>query len=490
MFTLTNTAQTFAKFSDSLTAARGVSGAQADITLEGDALGGIVSGSYPEGVKVRGADGQVASGQWGSGARIYATDSYLVESRTSSQVLIEGITLHAQGDYAPSCVRTDHWYGADIHFKDCLIGHGSRISGSRYVFQMRNYGHRQRIYVENCVIHTSSALHGFDQPDSDVELVLKNCTLIDCNWRGRAAGAINTDSSKLKLINCYIHSTVGPALEGLQFAELTHCATSDGTAYGLGALTNVAPEDVVVDRAAKDFRLKPGNVLQGKGQDGSHIGATLGFDEPVQPPANQTITATDIALSLSAELEAVADGAAALDLGDYSFALMSEPPGVSGGHIEAHLPTADFSLYGTAEAVAEGSMTVSVLDSELALFAQVEGEQQSSGLLQVVGIPDSALSLYGEVTRLTAGAALVSLPEAALQLSTDNPEAFGYGDVSLFCADSSLSLVLDVPVVFDKALADLLAVDELDGVFRLGHVYSANFINSNQLTGSFKAGTR
>lgn len=280
--TLVNTGVPYSSFDAALAAARGLPDL-ADIRIDAQQIsGGAISGSYPGGLLVRAAPDVAASGVWGDGVEVVPSNGYVTDVAASGPVEVSGLFSGSQlGTYSTAVFRIGT-YDKDIDFtcRDSVLGHQASLA-AKVVFDCRDYSRPQRILIENCVIHTSVGLYQFSSLGMDVELVLKSCTLIDCNWRGSAAGAVNTDTPKLKLVDCYIHSALGPALEGLGFAELTNVATSDDTAYGPGALVNIPPEQVVRDRAARDFRQRDDSPLLGLGVDGGNIGASLGMPPSV-----------------------------------------------------------------------------------------------------------------------------------------------------------------------------------------------------------------
>lgn len=247
------------------------------ITIDGGATSGIASRT------LRPATGEGHDGTAGSGVRIVLTSSvssYVIDLNENKPNRLDQIEIDANGQFVRGFVQVDTDLDQVI---TRLIGHG--IVGDGNINGLQAGG---CIYA-NCIIYDLEQTHtggryvvGISQlGNTGADCEVRNCTVWNMqnnNGSGLCSAFRMADGNANKsAINCVGGGSTGTTAGVIQDwynssyvnAITENNASSDSSANGTGAVTNVVGADAFVSVAggSEDFHLKSGSALIDVGQD-------------------------------------------------------------------------------------------------------------------------------------------------------------------------------------------------------------------------------
>lgn len=231
---------------------------------------------------LRPATGEGHDGTAGSGVRIVLTSGgsvYAIDLSENKPNRLDQIELDANGQFVRGFVQVDTDLDQVI---TRFIGHGIVGTGNMVGLQAGGC-----IYA-NCIIYDLEQQHGGSRyvygisqlGNTGADCEVRNCTVwsIQNNNGGGSCYAFTmADGNNNKsCINCVGGGTGGTSTGTIKDWNRTYTnaitennASSDSTANGTGAVTNVVGADafVSVTGGSEDFHLKSGSVLIDAGQD-------------------------------------------------------------------------------------------------------------------------------------------------------------------------------------------------------------------------------
>lgn len=293
--TLINNGATYTSLGSLMSAVHGVdfgSPAIAELSGSCELYVGIHNRSFPKGLIVRAAAGEEFNGIPGSGGAKLTTTSEsggdALEARSYSLLRFENIELESLGQYCRSFFFSDEYNHMKVELDGCFINAPGGATGApngRLLRLRTGSSNSQKFIATNCVIATRGGMDALQNITGAANTVVtfENCTAYECN--NRNTGNTGVSGSPLATyINNYIVNSSQSCIGG-DGSTSSYVATSDGTAQGVGAIINVAKEDVFTS-VGTDFTQKQSSPLLAANGSGGAVGYmyTAGGVSDVTPP--------------------------------------------------------------------------------------------------------------------------------------------------------------------------------------------------------------
>ena len=286
--TLLNTATVYPDLPSLFTAIDGVdySGNPALVEVSGEIAEapGIVTFNAPNGVYFAPAVGEEWNGVKGVGAGLrpfVADNSGFLMCRTGSLIRFIDLSLELKGQYTGRFFSVDEFYPMNIEATRCYVAAewGVTDTTNGETLNIRTNNQQQRLILTDCVIETGGGLHSVNEVGGNTDntdIQFNKCTLVDVGYRRNTVASIESLYPYITFTDTYTADGVPADISG-SVSPMTNCATSDGTAYGTGAVPSVSSAAAFENKAGKDYRLKAGSPLIGAGTGGGNIGSSVGL---------------------------------------------------------------------------------------------------------------------------------------------------------------------------------------------------------------------